>query len=411
MKTSRLSSAAAVLLATAMIAACSGTSDTSSDGQAPPANAVKATGSPVKVMMVLAESDAANIHLDEARAGANARVKRINEVDNGLGGSGHPVEIVFCTTNLDPNIANNCARQAANDPSIIAVIGSSVTDDITQTLSDAGLANVPAIPTTAGDFTSPISFPTNGGVVTGFGAQGAIAVRDIKAKEVAYGTIQLPNALQGVAIVNQSLESNGAAPLANVVQVPLTASDLTSQVSSMAENADAVLLAVTPTMASQMMLARQQLAISVPFVAATVNFTVDSLKGLGAAAEGMRLAAYYPTEDIELAGNSQFVTDMKANGSTKFVGDLAKADWVAFDLFNEAAKGLQTLDRATVLGALKAVSGYDAGGLTPKLDFTKPGANPAFPRLVNLDYFSAVVKNGKVVSGGSGEFEPTFGSR
>src|SRR2546425_33247 len=94
----RMTAFGVVLLATAMVTTACGSDSGDHAAAAANAGGVKATGSPVKVMMMLGESDALNNKFPEARHGAEARVKRINEVENGLAGSGHPVEIVYCKT-------------------------------------------------------------------------------------------------------------------------------------------------------------------------------------------------------------------------------------------------------------------------------------------------------------------------
>lgn len=396
----------ATLLATVLLPAC-GSSDSNDSSSSTAASVNKATGSPVKVMMILDESDAANVHLDEARAGAAARVKRINE-SGGLGGSGHPVDVTYCQTKLDPNTANDCARQAAKDPGIVATVGSVVSEDVGGILKSAGLANVMGQPFTAGDFSLPNSFPTNGGAIAG-GGIATIAAKDLGAKKVNCGVVQLPGAQQAVQLQNAALASNGAKPLAKVVQIPVTASDVSSQVSAMADGADAVTTIVSPAQSQQLLLARQQLGIKVPFIGASAAFPSASLKALGPAADDLLLQAFYPTDDVDLPGNTAFKADMKAAGSQDKAGDLAKEDWVSFDLFNYAMKGAKTFTRASVMTALNGVTDYDAGGLTPVLNFSKPGPDPKFPRIHNLSYFFAKIDNGKAVSAGTGKLEPIYG--
>jgi hypothetical protein len=107
-----------------------------------------------------------------------------------------------------------------------------------------------------------------------------------------------------------------------------------------------------------------------------------------------------------------FAKDMTGIGQSSQINtsDQAKAVWISFDMFNAACKGLTTITRATVLTAMNHLSNYNAGGLTPNLDFTKPGPNPTFPRVRQLVYFWDKVHNGQFVSAGSGKLEPIFGN-
>ncbi len=114
------------------------TTDAASSSE-PPATDAVASGEPVKVMMILDESAAVNLFQDSPKAGAQARVDRIN-AEGGLGGSGQPVELDFCITDLDPNKALACAQEAADDPSYVAVAGSqSSTTETSPVFEGAGL--------------------------------------------------------------------------------------------------------------------------------------------------------------------------------------------------------------------------------------------------------------------------------
>jgi ABC-type branched-subunit amino acid transport system substrate-binding protein len=370
---------------------------------------IRASGTPVRVMAILDESDAANVSLPDARAGILARVKRINETGNGLGGSGRPVEVVFCRSEVDPNKAADCARQAAGDPSIVAVVGSAVAEDVNPILAAAGLANIGPAPLSAGDFTSPTAFNTSGGSVAEAGGEGAIACRELHLARINAGRVQLDVAAQATQLVNQVLGSWHGAPLGRNVDIPVGATDVSAQVSAMADGADAVVLAVLPVQAQQVLLARRQLGVDTPFLATAQMLTAQALTSLGDAAEGTDIAALYPTDDVDLPGNRAYVRDMRAAGGYDQADDTAKGGWVAFDLFDHVARGLATINRATVLRAMRASADYNAGGLTPTLNFAGKAASPMLPRLYNLTYFHARVHDGKFVSAGSGRSEPVFG--
>jgi ABC-type branched-subunit amino acid transport system substrate-binding protein len=401
---------AAVVVAGLVVAACSsGTKTTASPSASISASATSnATGSPVKVMVILDESQALNERLGTVRDGVNARVARIDS-QGGLGGSGHPVAVDFCSTDLDPNKALACARTAAGDPSYVAVAASeTAAADIAPVLAEAGLPDVPAAAIQPGDFKSSNVFATNAGVLL-------IPAVSVLACKLGYHHINelrtnLPSSAVGTSLANLALKSHGCNQLQKSVDLPLGQADVSPQVTAVAQGADAVVSDVAPAQNQQVLAARTQLGISTPFLTATGVLSNDAVKSLGPSAEGIKLASALPTDDVQLPGNTTYLADMKALRAQHY-GDAAKMAWVSIDLLNTAVKGLTTLNRSTILAALNRVASYDAGGLLPPMDFAKPGPNPTFPRMFNLTYFHAVIQNGRPVAApGRDSVAQIFGS-
>jgi branched-chain amino acid transport system substrate-binding protein len=383
---------------------------TSAGGSTAPVASGPATGEPVKLVMILDESEAANLKQDNIRAGAEARVKRIN-AEGGLGGSGRPVEFSVCVTNLDPNTTLECARSAVADPDVIAVVGgTSSAADVTTVLQPAGMAMVATLPVQASDFNSPVSFELIGGVLTGLAGQGRLASQELKASKLTNLRVGLETAAGGTDLINGALATWGASPIVKSVDIPLGTADVSSQVATATQGADAVLLSVLPDQTSQIMTARQQQGITIPFLAGASNFSsVDQVKPLGSAGDGLRLVAYYPPDDADVPGLKQFLKDMDTDGKSNLSSDMAKNAWAGVDLIDHVAAKLPTVDRASLLAGLNATNDYDAGGMLPTIDFTKPGPNPAFPRIVNLTFIDAKIQDGKIVSvADKVEFLPAF---
>lgn len=398
----------AALAATVLLgAACSSSkSQTGASSTGSSKDTAKAVGTPVKVSFIVDESQAKNVSQAAIRAGIKAAVQRINNSGNGLGGSGHPIDLQTCVTNLDPNQAADCARRAANDPSVVATVGNVLTEDENSIFESAGLPVIPAYPTNAGDFSSPVVFLTNGGSVIAASGSATLAVKDIQAKRVGILNPDYAVSVKNTQFIDATLQALGAPTLIHPVRVPLTASDISSYVASAAQGVDAVLLLLPPGQSQQALLGAQSQGIKVPFVELGLAQTPDLLKSVGAAANGVQVANWFPTSDVEVPGNKQFEADVSAAGETDQSGDAAKSAWLAFQLLDRAAKGLTTLDRSTLLKGLKGATDFDGGGLTPKLDFSKPGPDAKFPRVLNWTYFDAAIKDGKLVSAGSGSLEP-----
>lgn len=120
------------------------------------------TRPPVKVMVIVDQKLSQHVDQKYVIAGDRAAVKPIN-ANGGLGGSGRPLEMVICNTNLDQDRANACARKAARDPKYVAVVGSLTIQTIDADLAKAGLAVLPSVPGAVADYYEPNVFNTNGG--------------------------------------------------------------------------------------------------------------------------------------------------------------------------------------------------------------------------------------------------------
>lgn len=365
---------------------------------------------PVKIYMLLDENEAAGILFPDNRAGAEARIDRIN-AEGGLGGSGTPVELVYCVTSLDPNAAADCAREAAEDPDAIAVAGSvNITaDTIVPVTSEAGLPYVGMLPLQTSDFTSPLAYPLIGGLASAVPGQAVIAAQDFGATNIVNGRAGVEAAAQGTVLIDLALQSWGFEPSAAAVDVPIGQADVSAQVLAMAEDADAVVLSLAPGQDQQVMLARQALGIDVQFFATGSNFTQKDIDELGDAVEGLQLVSYYPPDGQESEGNSAFLADMEAIGALEQTGDLSRQSWSAMDFIDHVAAGMDTFDRGSLVAAMDASNDYDASGMLPTIDFTAPGANPLFPRIVNNTMLHTEISGGTVVVVGDGEFRPVFG--
>jgi ABC-type branched-subunit amino acid transport system substrate-binding protein len=370
--------------------------------------AAGATGDPVRVMIIVDDAPALGNPMKEPQSGASARIDRINAT-SGLGGSGRPVELVVCNSELDPNKGADCARQAADDPTIIAVVGVNTgVSDFNPVFEEAGLANIGQQPVSAGDSSSDISFPVVGGIIGAGGGQATIAHVVLGAKKIVHGRVGI-DVIQGVTdLINGVLASYGADPVTNTVDVAIGSTDVSAQVAAMATDADVVALSVLTSQVQPILHSRAQQGITVPFIINASSFGDAAVKAAGDEAEGINIVCSFAPDDVDVPGVHAYLDDIAAAGAEDTVSELSRIGWTGVDLLDYAMQGETTFTRESVLAAIRKVNDYDAGGMSPKVDFTKPGANPAFPSIRNLQIFPCVVKDGKIVSAGDG-FIPVFG--
>ncbi len=349
----------------------------------------------MKVLTILEESQALNIHQQSLRAGIDAAVKRIN-CQGGLGKAGSPVEVDYCASNLDPNAVNACANRAVNDQGYVAAVGSGAAEGEPATiLASAGVPNIPK-DDYGSDLTGTTTFlPMVGGGLLGPGEP--IMACQLGYKKVSLLLIQVPAAAKVTDLDNAALTSYGCPTLSNVVPVPATATDLSAQVTAASQGADAVVVAISPAQVASAFKVRDQLGIKTPFISNSGTMSAETIKAAGSAADGLlvEMQTYLPPANASVPGVTQFRADMAASGQSAEVDGNSAAGWLTVDLLATAAKGLATVDRKSVLQALGSISSYDAGGMIPPVDFTKSAPLPDFPRLFNTSFSTAVLQNGQ----------------
>jgi ABC-type branched-subunit amino acid transport system substrate-binding protein len=363
----------------------------------------------VKVMVILDESEAQGLRFDTARAGVQAKVKAINAGD-GLGGSGRPVKVVYCVTDLDPNKDAECAREAADDPEIVAVVASviGVGDSVNPILEEAGVANLGGTAFTQSDGESPISFPVMGGLVAAVGCQATILADEAGATDISVAYSDTPGAELGTVLAGQTLAPR-ALEVNNTGVVPLAKADISAEVTAIAEDSDGIVTASDGETAKKIIRTARQLGLDVALAGSGAQqFTPEAIDALGDAADGVYLALWFATDDTKADGVKEYLADMKKVKAKNKSDDLAKNSWLAISLLDHATDGATTIDRTTVLDGLNAVTAFDSGGLAPTLDFTQPGSflGGLQPRVVNDSCAYGRIKDGKIVGVGSGFVDP-----
>jgi branched-chain amino acid transport system substrate-binding protein len=397
--------AGVVALALGAVAACgddSGGSDSGGSTDAATDDSDETlSGDPVKVMVILDESEETGLRFDTARAGAEVRVDEING-DGGLGGSGRPVEIEYCVTELDPNQAAECAQQAADDDEFVAVVASvsAEGDIVNPILEEAGLANIGSTAFSASDGLSPVSFPVMGGLVAATGCQGTILADEADATDIAVAYTDLPGAEQSVTLVDLTLATRDL-EVVNTTIVPAAKADVSAEVTSVTDGADGLVTAMDGETAKRVIRTARQQGLDLAIAGSGAQqFTPDAIDSLGDAAEGLYLALWFATDEMPGPGVEEYVQAMEDADRSDESDDLAKNSWIAFGLLDQAAQGQQQIDRTTILESLGGISSFDTGGLSPTLDFTKPGTflDGAQPKVVNTTCIYAQIEDGEIVA-------------
>lgn len=365
----------------------------------------KATGEPIKIVTMVDASITKGVPQDELVAGNRAAVRTINEELNGLGGSGRPIDLEFFETDLELDRTVEFAEKVAADPSYVAVVGQLVINEITPIFEKAGLPSIPSVACTKEEYYSPVVFNTNGAhhcMCSGPIASALLAAPG--AKKIRSLTTALPGTSWYAAVNDLILEKMGVdeEKRDDAVIIPWVVDDITPYVAQVAEDVEAVHCSLAGEgHLVETIKARHRLGLSTPFVFQGMAVYRSMIEELGTVADGIHIASYYPTTDSDLSGERNYLASMRAAGHDGYVGDKSQMGWMAFDLLDYAAQGVPDFTRESVLDALRHTTDYTGGGITPPLDFSKPGTGAGYPRVHNWTYYPQKIENGTLVMASS----------
>lgn len=383
-----------VVVALAVVAtACGSDDDKESKGTTTTAKAagsttttVKLTGDPIK-LMVIYEKSAGVAQPDQAK-GAIAAAKQIT-AQGGI--NGHPVEVLECDTNNDPNTATDCGRQAVSEK-VAAVVGafSVQSGEFMPLLVQNKIASIGLNPATAADFTSAASFPITGGAPATFGTL-PVALAELGATKIALARVDLAAAAALSGFANKALAQKSL-KLVHDVAVPQGAPDMSSYAAAALDGGtDAVVIGMAGQDAINFAQAIRQADPKVQ-IAMISTETDKTVKAMGDSADGIVQAN---TLVADTKAGEEGLKAMKAAG----YGDLDLGlSFHAVQVFAVVAKDLPEITAAAVYDVLPTKENVDIGTL-PLLQFKTP-SGVGLPRIFN-DCESAVqlqVKSGKVTS-------------
>jgi ABC-type branched-subunit amino acid transport system substrate-binding protein len=394
----------AVVAAVALVACSSSSKGGSKTKDA--ASSSGLSGAPINLVMPLEETGAGS--LGDGFNGVQAAIKYIN-AHGGI--NGRPLAAQTCVDQNNANTAAACANKAVRNKNIIATIDQSTQEgaSVDPILENAGMAAVGALPFTAADFSSPIIFAPSAGGLEGLGAAAAITDQ-LHGKKVGLVYAQNPAGATVTGLVNQAVLGPRGSKVQNSVGVPETSADLSTQAKKANEGSpDGIILYLGQAQANSFVKAAGQLGINTPMLISSAIETSKSVsQQLGANAKKVFFFNYFHNGGKFY---DAFLSQWSAAGeSASDADDFAINGWLAATMFADVARKLPTVTRASVLGAFKALTNYDTGGLTPTLSFATPGTalGGKAPRIVNPTITLTQFQDGKFVPYQGGPFINPF---
>ncbi|WP_217139744.1 ABC transporter substrate-binding protein [Streptomyces sp. AC627_RSS907] len=343
---------------------------------------------------------------------------------NAHGGlNGRDLNVLTCNDHNDSVTAAKCARRAVKED-VVAVVGSysQHADSFFPVLEGAGIPYIGGYGITNTEFTSPLSYPVNGGqpaLLAGLG--------DVLADACGPVTLVRPDTIAGdqlPVLLDSGLTSGGHAP-AHDQRAEEDATEYGDQSEQALEQATAdpsetgCVVPVLGDRTGTFMDSFRRGRVDHPEVrTATVlgsvdQTTVNASGGASGPYEGAYVTGWYPAVNDPAWDAMKKVIEEEAFGDNSV--DAADAGvqttWIAYSVLREVVESLGDgeVSAATVRRALDGGLKVGTGGLTPPLQWTFADklASVGFPRLVNTEVTLQVVRQGRLVSARKGTVDTT----
>ena len=353
------------------------------------------SGDPLKIMTVTTLNAAGPTYENIANT-ANAYADYIN-ADGGI--AGRPVEVTVCDEQFDPAVAATCARQAVEEE-MVSVVGSFTffAESIVPVIAESSITWFGACcPITPSELTNPYSF--------NIGNQPMYAVGAVK-KAVDDGCENI-NAviIDGAQIFIPPMENamaNLDRSFGEVIILPPTAQDYSSEVAQATTDADCVISIISETPFITWNTAWSQSGTEARQYGPQGNLNEVSAAGNEEATNGDIIVGMYPdisTEPwaeyrgaLEEAGLDTSALDYNSLGGM--------GTWAAYVGFTQIAETIEgEITAESFYEAASTTSSLDLNGMVPVLDFTQEWTDglDGYQRLFNRSVVYSQLEDGKVV--------------
>ncbi len=377
--------------ATALMA-CGGADDRKSTAT------TKLTGAPIKIGLISNETTPkSGLTNPDPRVAAQTRVQSVN-ARGGI--NGRPLELIACDGKEDPNVSANCARQMVDD-GVVAVMGAAngAEAQIHPVLDRAGIAAIGVIPETSAAGESKTAFCFSPGVVGDF--LGAPML--LKSEGASRISMMLPGGVPGTAPAKAAFEmavKQAGVTNAGVITYTYGQSQFDAEVAKAAANGADGLFAVatSQTLAPLLQTVKRQQP-DLPVVTLTLDLSPGVLQSLGAQAEGIYAVGLGQPATSDAPNTRRFREDIERYADEPATTDFAINAWEAVWVFEQVASKLATIDRASVLAAMRALDDFDMGGIYPPVTTKRRFKGfPGMSCVANPTVVFQRVEDGKLVA-------------
>ena len=318
---------------------------------------------------------------------------------------GHPLQMLICDDNGDPNKNLACARQAVADH--VAAVITTDADTIAglPILRAAGIPDISTLGFWNQELTTKTVFPVNGGAPGEAADNAALLVKGARARRIAIVYADQPDGLQAEQAAAAALRRLGIPSVRGVPMNEHTTTDPTPVVIRSTEGGiQAVLLILAYDAADRYLRAAYRLHINhVTFGSDEDTFPPSVIKDLGPEANGtLVVASSIPLTMSSQAPVQEFLRQMRRypgftlNNWT--IPNIGVDNYTAVQLFAQVAKTVPAVTAQSMVTALSRAQNVLAGGMTAPLQYVHPVKGYAgITRIFNDRVLLMRIENGKLV--------------
>ncbi|WP_035798687.1 ABC transporter substrate-binding protein [Kitasatospora mediocidica] len=330
-------------------------------------------------------------------------------IDDQGGLAGHQIKVLTCNEHNTADGATACAKQAV-DANVVAVIGSysQFGDSFMPALEGAGIPYLGGYGLSSPEFTSPVSYPVDGGLPALVAGSG----RQLVAAGCHGVSLIRPDTPAGDGLVGVLA---GALKPAGVKLLDVPAQEKSTDYTGTAQKAigddragNCVTAALSPVPTQTLLDSFRRMPHTDTRLASVVGSVqqsvVDSTGGDGGPLGGAYVTGWYPPESSTVWAPLRTTLLKYADGQAQ-VDDAdpgVQTTWVAYQVFQQAIDKLsgQPVTPKALRGVLDSGDQFTTGGATPPLNWglTNMLASASAPRLVNTSVTFQQVQGGRLVA-------------
>jgi branched-chain amino acid transport system substrate-binding protein len=349
-----------------VVTACSSSGSSSGSGSS-------ADSSPIN-LGIITDVDTAGTDHSDVLAAAKGAVRAVNKAG---GVNGHPLKLLFCNENLEPNQAEACVRQMVSGH-VAAMVGNTIytaEQYADETFRAAGIAQ---LGNTADGISEhdPNSYMLDGGQTFANGGQ-IYGASTLAGKRIAYVGIALPFTAPYLAFYRKACVSLGCQIVSTATVPSETATDFAPEAAALMQGKPQVVVVDVGLGIIPLLRTMDQLGYTGKVVIQDANFTTKNFFAQACAQQRQFvLQSTYPPPFLAAndPGLKEYTKDMQAE---KAAGDSAAPDYTkffdSFDMnaylavkaFAEVASTAHAYDAASFKKAINAARNIDILGLKP----------------------------------------------
>jgi len=392
---------APLIAMTLVMAACGSDDAAEPAAEAPAAEAPAAepaaepTGEPLKVMTVTTLNAAGPTYQNIA----NTAIAYQDYINARGGIAGRQLEVTVCDEQFDPAIATTCAREAVEED-MVSIVGSFTyfAESIVPVIAESSITWFGACcPITPSELSSPYSFNIGNQPMYAVG----MVERAVSDGCKSINAIIIDGAQVFIPPMENAIKALGMS-FGNVIILPPTAQDYSSEVAQATTNADCVVAVISETPFITWNTAWAQSGTDAQQYGPQGNLNSVSAAGAEEATDGNIIAGMYPDISTEPFAEYRVALDESGLDTTALdynsLGGLGT--WAAFVGFTQIAETINgEITAESFYQAADTTSNLDLNGMVPVLDFTQDWTDglEGYNRLFNRSVVFSELDNGKVV--------------